>query len=136
VSEPGNWLDGCWGDAAAAQRVALPEAAQRRVDRFARREGTLKNAVRLDDAALAIAGALRCGDQDGAREMIQAGAQLFGSQALVLAVGQASQELEAAALQAEQEAAARQDDRRPLNGHDDAETYDDLEQSWDNVEPR
>lgn len=144
TDRPENWLSGIWGDATKAAAVKLPESAQRRIDRLARRDGTMRDGVRLPDLATGIAMALRKGDRLAAEQLAQSAVRLFGSPALVMAIGQASQELELASLQAEQEAQARRGgphydypiaEYSDANGHD-AETYDDLEDAWRNEEPR
>jgi hypothetical protein len=66
--------------------------------------------------AAGIAVALRRGDQDGARELIEAGGQVFGSAMLASEVALQARELELAALEAER-------DRPRANGHPAAGTH-------------
>jgi hypothetical protein len=91
-------LQSLCGDPAAAKAVKLGEAAVRRAQRLDERtQGPA--GLTLSDLATGVALCLRKGDTPGARKLIDAGAQLFGQERLIAAVGLRSRELEAASLQ-------------------------------------
>jgi hypothetical protein len=102
VTELGDpWLSDVLGDPMGARVAELGAAALvrngRRAQRATERDGRSRGGVRVEELATGIALALRRGDEPVARELIAAGGRFFGN-ALIMAVGQASEQLEAAAL--------------------------------------